>query len=242
MLLGEFFTGLSYGELNNLSMSSIDGPGTIQASEKPRLTFYTQQALTTLYTRFAHRVDYILLAQMEGIQRYAIRPVHAVTNAEVGNTEPRFLIDTAEEPFEQNILKIISVTPFDDVGDIEDDDLVLNGGSDVSSIKTLTFDELYITTPVDGAQLLIEYQARHKPLDPAVDESDEIVLLPVLERAMECLVAAKVFGAMNGVENYQKSQTLEAKAETIFQMVNSDDLLQATRTDDHDVFTDRGFV
>ena len=66
MNLGTFFQSLSFGELSNLSIGE-NGAGTIKEAEQEKITHFTNQALTQLYSKFPHNVDYVILEQQEGV-------------------------------------------------------------------------------------------------------------------------------------------------------------------------------
>lgn len=66
MNLGTFFQSLSFGELSNLSIGE-NGAGTIKEAEQDRVASYTNKALTLLYSRLPHNVDYVILEQQEGV-------------------------------------------------------------------------------------------------------------------------------------------------------------------------------
>lgn len=241
MKISQLFSQLSYGELSNLTIGD-DGSGNIAEQHYPKLIYHAQQALTNLYSRFANRKAYIVVQQDELVQKYRIHPLYAVTDTTPNNTAPRHIIDTEQSPFTTPIIKILSIRKILEDSTLAEVDLLINDDTRVGAVKTLAYDEIYIREPIQDEMLLVEVQLNHSVITLPVDLDYEISLAPVLEEALVLKVAARVFGSMNGQDNMIKAQSLNASYENVLQMVQFEDLLQNTSTEDHSRFVIGGWV
>ncbi len=240
MNVGEFFTLLSYGELSNLIIGG-EGSGEIPAEHHSRILTLTQHALKGLYSRFAHKIDYVTLRQVEGLHRYDIRKTHAVTDATVGNTSERYLIDSALEPFPGEVVKIVSVRPIHEEYGLQKD-LLINDVSDESELKALSYDQLYFVNPEAGKEFLLEVQLNHPKLTIPANRDEDILLAPVLESALSYKVASRIYSSMNGAENISKAAILDAQYEGVCNLVTLEDLLQVGSTNQGDRFQMGGWI
>lgn len=241
MKISELFSQLSYGELSNLTIGG-DGSGSVPKEHQPKLIHHTQQVLTNLYSRFAHRKAYIVLKQDALVHKYRIHPLFAVTDTTPNNTAARHIIDTEASPFTTPIIKILSIKKIMEDGSLAEVDLLINDDTRIGAIKTLAYDEIFIREPVQDELLLVEVQLNHPVIALPVDLTAEIFLAPVLEEALVLKICARVYGGMNGQDNMIKSQSLNAAYESVLQMVQFEDLLQNTSTEDHARFVIGGWV
>lgn len=244
MNVGAMLKGLSYGELRHLFVG-MDGAGTISDIDRDRMVFFANQALKHIYSRLSHNISYVILRLVEGRTTYAIRPVHAVTNATVGNTNPRFIIDTAADKFTGQVIKIRKVRRIVDPLNAEAEELNLlinDEGGLTPSVKTLNFDTLYFRKPVANTEYQVELQLAHPELTlPALD-SEEIIIAPALEEALLVRIAAAVFRSMNGEENAGKAQRLDARFEECMQVVGFEDLMQDSSSNEDGRITFNGWI
>lgn len=233
MNVGELFQRLSFGELANLSIGT-DGSGFIAETQHGRVVSYANSALTALHSRFIHKINYATVQLSAGIQRYQLAPLYAVSNTTPNNTKPRYIIDTAEEPFPDDVVRIIQATGT----------TISAETGDVVEILTrmVSHDTLFVTDPVEGALLTVEYQANHPRLSIPVDLTEGISLAPLLEEALEARIAAYVYSAMDGEAQMAKSQTLLNRFESICALVKLESLLQEGAPADHDRLPKGGWV
>lgn len=249
MKLQEFLSILSYGELSNLSLGE-EGSGGIDPSEQGKVVQATNLALTQLYSRYSHKADYVKLELDSGIHKYHITPKHAVSNTDV-NSLPRYIMDSAQEPFVDDVVKIIGVTTLydphvgiitDTLHDKEPRDLRINDRQDSNAIQLLSFNSIYVPHPITGQELTLEVQLNHPKLRIPVDMEQQIELHPVLYEALGFKVAAKIYGSMNGEENMAKSVQMNNLFETSCALVDQQDLLQETTSAEHRKLSIRGWV
>lgn len=243
MNVEEFFQILSYGELNNLSIGEQTA-GEIIEADQPKILSHMNKGLAALYSRFTHKTDYVQCQLSADRKRYQIHPKHNVSDTEVANTATRFILDSVEEPFLGDVVKILSAVCQDDLTTAfidETREVRINDRGDALGIEMLSFDTIYVATPVEGAVLTLRYQAKHVPLDLTVDLTAEVILAPILFEALEAFVASRVYSSMNGEENVGKGMALNARYEQICSIVTANDLLQQSGTDSRDKFSVGGW-
>lgn len=241
MNISDLFKTLSFGELSGLSMSD-EGTGSITEEKQPSIVYYAGQALTSIYSRFAHKIDYVILEQSEGITRYVLDAKHAASDTSGANTNVRYLLDTAEEPFEGDVLRILSVRGFDDQNVLEDHDLLLNDNPGVPSMRTLSYKSVKFESVTPGKKLLIQVQQNHPTLTIPADLDQEILLAPILQEALAYKVAARVFKSMNGETNIIKGSQLDQQYESVLATITKEDLLQVNFVGNANAFKLNGFV
>lgn len=242
MNVEDLFAALSFGELNSLSMA-LDGSGDIDDLNKSKVIYYANQALTALYTRFPHKRNYVDIELQEDLKRYYLKDEFAVSNTDVANTSPRYILDSVAEPFDRRLSKIVSI--YDpDAECYRNQDLLINDFGAEAAVKTLGYNGFLVNEHITGNVLTVEYQCLHPKLNfKEPDDAEEIELAPVLEEALTCRIAAKVFGSMGSEEALVKSQSYMNIYETICQRAEADDTLQTSIATSyrHDRYKDGGW-
>ena len=233
MNVGDLFQRLSLGDLSNISLGA-EGSGYIVAEGQDKIVSYANATLTAIYSRFIHSLNFAVVRQQAGVQRYRLNGLYAVSNTDVGNTNPRYIQDSLLEPFPGDVVRIIAV-----------DQILLESQTDSPpdfDVRLLAQDTIYVLTPVEGQDMRVEYQSNHPRLSIPANPTDSILLAPILEEALESRVAAYVYAAMNGEAQLIKSQTLMARYEEICQLVKLENLLQEGAPNDHTKLIRGGWV
>ena len=241
MKLGELYEALSYGELNNLSIG-LEGTGDIAENDRPRIIAYTNRALTRMYGRFSHKIDYVNITTQEDVQRYWLSPLHAVSDTDtVGNTAIRYITDTVADPFTGGVLKVRGVRSeteeYERFRDININDL-----SCPSGVMMLNYDLLFIKAPVADLVLTVEYTKKHDTIASDADEDTEISIHPFLEEALVFHVAARVISSIGGEENTMQGQRLFAEYERVCQLAEAEDMMQRSYQDANEKLEIRCFM
>lgn len=247
MTLGELLETLANGELRFEGLVS-EGE-TISADHRGRLIGYINQGLTRIYTRFTHETDFLTLELDETIHKYWIHPLHAVTDATVGNTRTRYIKDSVDEPFDGKFIRMISLTEQDPEQDgnklgYQQDDLnilINERQRDIDRVKTLAYNKLYFRSPVQGRLLTLEYQKNHEKMLIDSDDETEITLFPTLEEALISFIAGKTFISIGGEENQVRGQAFFQEYERVCRLLEAEDMLQNSSTDVTTKLEDRGF-
>jgi hypothetical protein len=212
----------------------MDGAGDIAAAKKPTIVHYTNQALTSLYSRFMIKADNLIVVQRANITLYKLNSLHSLRNTSAPVGTPLYIDDTDDKPFADDLIKILSVY------DQYSCELPINDIDDPASVFVPQPDVLQLPTPVGGMPLGVSYQARHSKL--AADYGATIELPVYLEEALTAKIAAYVYSAMNSQESTAKAQEHEARYESICALVEDQDLLISSVATTNTKFGRRGFV
>lgn len=216
MLFSELLEVLTYGELSDMAIS-----GNGEAIEPPnykKIASHTNLALAALYARFAIREDEAIIQQYDAINTYYLRPQYALNS---GSAEPtKYLVDTALDPFPNNVLGILSV--HDEAGA----ELPLNDADDETSVFTPSFDAIQITTPNAANSLSVIYQASHDKIvvDATTDPTTvQVEVPPILVDPLAAFIAARCIGPV-GKDGLSQSAQFMAKYEFLVKQVESQGL------------------
>lgn len=233
MLLSDFFQSLSFNEFANLSLSS-EGSGQISVDKVPRIISNINDALLDLCARFILFEKELVVQSIIAQTLYPLRVEYAVTNAT--STEEKYIIDTPEEPFTDDIITITYVK--NEVGH----KLPLNDDHDFFSVFTPQFDTVQLTHTGFSQAYFIGYQAQHPVLDVNGDLTQKIEIPNVMATVLRYKVAAIVFSGMAGQEYTNKVQELDSKYEAGCALLKERGLVDGLETDSNNKLHLRGFV
>lgn len=235
MTLEELFTSLSYGVLVNLSIGG-SGSGKVPSEFQKRVVSHVNMSLTGLYGRFNLHKKKIDIQTIAGRNEYPLLKKHAVNDATTG--VDKFIIDTAGNPFGQDVLKILAMFDVDDI------ELTLNDPGQENSPYTPTTDILMMPDDLLGGLFSLEYQSLHPKLLTAepVDLTQLVRLPAVLVPALEAHVAYQIFSGMNGPEHTAKAMEQISRYEMLCGAIENDDLVSTSVVQTHTKLEDRGFV
>ena len=157
MKLSEIFDQLTQGELTHMHMSGADSIG-IEECDYPKIVPHVNLALAELYKRFTLKVSSLVLQQTETINEYPLIPENALTYSGI-NVNPRFIIDTLDNPFQGDI------TVIEEIKDSDGLVLPLNVRNDSEALRTPDYRTVYIPSPVEGTLLTVHYKASHTHIE-----------------------------------------------------------------------------
>lgn len=236
MNLNELFRDLALGELSNLSVVENN---TIIPEKRPQIVNYANEALLTLCSRFVLIEKDMLVEMREATTNYHLLKRYAISQYDESNPADRwnlpYIMDTIGEPFEEDVIKILSV--YNSFG-IK---LPLNDLDNVLSVFNPQSTVLQVPFPIAGQALAIEYQAKHPTLDHCECE-DEIQLPDVLHRALKAYIASKMFMHMNTQESTAKGQEHSLTYEAICLEVVEKDLVSSSSSTTNLKLFKRGFA
>ena len=150
MKLQEIFEQLAVGELCQLSIGGQPA-GEINENNYAKLIPHVNLGLADLYKRFSIKESSVLLQLVPGMTHYRLASKFAV-NGKRSQEPLRYLIDSVQYPFMDDLLKISKVST--DAGF----DLSLNDGSNADSVSTPTYDALLVPRHiVDQSPALAEH-------------------------------------------------------------------------------------
>lgn len=203
ILLSDIFRQLEHGELNQFSMSGeIDGSEGIQPGDWPILIDHINLALTNMHTRLALSEREVTIQLYEELSFYRLDSKYAQSNGS-SVEDPKYIVDTVERPFQDNVLRIERVT--DELGT----ELAINDETSEGSVYLVDYKTLQVSTPSDEITYFIAFRANHPTLDRCTATPQDIeVCIP--EYCLEPLmfyVASRLYGR-SGSE-VQKANSLE---------------------------------
>lgn len=236
MDLNQLFRELSFGELSNLSLAN-EGNGSIRDQDQPRLIQFTNEALLRLYSRFTLKENDVLVELVEHITNYHLLKKFAETSAAWTDESFLYIKDLFREPFEEDVIRILSVT--DSFGCR----LPLNDPDNLNSAFTPQGNVLQVPNPTQGLALAVLYQAKHAPLvlsDP-LDLAQEIIVPDVLHSALRAYIAYQVYNGSNTQEAKTIGQEHLARYEAICGEAIDRDLVSTSQSSTNTRFHRNGW-
>lgn len=206
MVLEDLYKRLSLGELSNLA-SSGGGSGAIKEDKQEQVVQHINDGLLVLHTKFLLKQKDANIKLEEHITRYFLNSNYAQSNT--ASTEPyKYILDSAEDPFTNDALKILDVAPRD-----SSFKLPINNPTDPFSVFTPQPTVLQVPNPITDLIITVEYQA--KPPRLFYTDYDKLVDIPdTLVPALCSYVGYRIYGNMN-------TEVSSAKAGEYFSIFNS---------------------
>jgi hypothetical protein len=227
MLLAEIFEQLSHGELGKLFIGGIDDEG-INVNSHPELVAHINLGLLELHKRFPIKIKEIAIQQYSTITEYYLQEKYA-TNS--GSAEsPLYLLDTPNELFKANVLKIEKVTTTN--AEITGN-MPLNDSANDDSIYTTAYNTLKVPTPNDVDILTVSYRASHDLLigDGIDPDTTEIEIPYSLLDPLLLFVASRVHANTPSLDGQQNDSMLFLqKYEASIALVEQHSLIENTHT------------
>lgn len=251
--LREVFADLSYGHLSNLVIGS-EGNGLIDDKHHGRIISLLNQGLDDLHGRFLLRERSLLLRAITGKTSYLLRREHAFTHPGDGGGINAWIVDSQDQPFTGDVLKVLNVT--DEIGapvTVNTTKSVRAPGVFQVSVEkegpglfTVDAETVEIPQPKTGDFYHVNYQARHPKLvnvDGDVEVLAQTITLPsVTYAALSAYVASQIFSGLGGPENSQKGLELMGLFEAACQQFVFNGTVKTSNSHDHSKLEERGFV
>jgi hypothetical protein len=218
----QFSEKLARAELKNMSAVDQTNLGEIQPDYLETILSLTNQALTTITTKFALFKYQVDLALDLSKQEYSFDTDELLlTPVELSHTYDA-----------ERFVKILNVY------DANGDDVLtdVNGHLTVPEYNKLRFTTAKLEEL--SPKVRIRYQARH----PEIAETDGINLPPNLEAALQLLVASMYISQMNGPEHTAKGDSYYA---AYLRHIGEDEMKNNSSTSEIEIdnrFSQRGFV
>jgi hypothetical protein len=226
MKLKTIFDQLTYGEFSQLSIGGQE-PGVIKECNWERVLSHVTLGLTALHKRFFLKEGRLVVALQAGKESYRLHSDFSIHSTAVAEAS-RYLQDSADERFADDILKIERVLTDGDATEDEKQELALNDKNDRYSLSTPS--SLVLRVPpemvTDGAELPehlvsetleVVYRADHAKIlwpitnwDPASQEVD----LPVTHlEALLYFVASRAHNPVGMSNEFHMGNSYFAKYE-----------------------------
>lgn len=208
MRLSELLQNLALGELAGSSLVEI-GQYQIKQSELPRVITFVNQALEYFYSNFPLKTNDCIIKLQDGITRYYLDSDYAITSIGLNNL-PKYLIDSADKPFKDDVLHIL------DVSSISGISFTINDRYSDINVNTPEYNCVEVLHNLGQEYLKIQYQARHPKIsiNEHLDSNTKIHIPSSYETVLQTYIAVLVFNAMGG-SHLQESNALFAKFKTL---------------------------
>lgn len=202
MKVSNIFNDLKYGELRhfNLGESEIEGLFPVHHNMIINLI---NQGLLDIYARVPLMFKEVFIQPKTNMTIYRLVEKHAVSNTTPN--VPKFILDSPEEPFYGNIIKINAV--YDKNGC----SIVLNDTAACNSIFVVGMDTIQIPNPSDVDPLSIIYRTFPKELYENGDITQEVDIPYVYKQALIHFIVAKCHLSRAHMDSEMKESTYMAK-------------------------------
>jgi hypothetical protein len=194
--LHDIFIDLSGGEFSNLKIGAFN-MNDPESEPDPRsylqLIRHINLGLTAIYTEFLLRSEECYVELHEQIALYHLDYRWASSNA-ASTEDPKYIIDTVANPFNDNVLKIEEV--YDEGGNL----LRLNDPQEELSVFTPRFNTIQVPWPNDFNTLAVQYRADHPTISYVDGMAPDEVYVEVPRQLREALlfyVASRVYAGIN---------------------------------------------
>jgi len=235
MKLKQFLEELSWGELSNLHLG-LDGVGAIDPAKVPLLVSIINDGLVQMYSQFMLKEGNVLVELKDNITYYVLDSKYAESSYDPLVVAYPYIKDTVENPFKDDVLKILEVI------DQDGTHYPINNHDHPNGVFiTDKLNVLQVPKPRDGVGLGIRYQAAHERLD-ADDLEGELSLPLPLRAALKYYIASHIYRNMNKEESLRTSSIYEAKYKELLASVTITDSLSVSEVRAADKFTTRGWI
>lgn len=233
MKLADVFESLALGELSGSSYTELNGYELIP-NQLPKVINAINQGMTFIHTQLPIKHNQILLQITDGIGTYYLDKRYAVSN-ENSDSLVRYILDTKERPFKEDILNIVGVFS------LEGHQYPLNDQYAIGSLFTPDFNSISVplamwldhTKPNNAVdKLVILYQANHEkiPLTEPLDSNFTINLSPTYLAILYAYVAHLLFMQIGTPEGVNQSNTYFAKFNTLIETAKEQGIGVITQT------------
>ena len=223
MLLSDIFMYLAYGELSQMAIGT-NNRGGIDESDYPTLISHINLGLTNLHSRLPLKQSQVIIAQQSDRVLYPLTPIYAINSTSAESN--KFILDSATEPFINNVLKIEEVYTENNIL------LPLNDSAKDNSLFTPSFNTLQVPTPEANKVLAVLYRANHAqlPAKRGVDISTiELDIPAVLIELLLTFVVGRVAAAGNNQTSIQEAAAYQQKYELQVQQIIQSGALSVDR-------------
>lgn len=221
----QFCGKIAKAELKNMSAVDDTNLGEIHPDYTETILSLTNQALTTISTKFPLFKLQVDLTLNPAKQEYSFDT----------DTSLLTMVETSQTYDSKRFIKILNVYNSDGDELLTD----VNGHVTVPAYNRIRFTSAILLELIEmGPKVRIRFQARH----PEITATDGIILPPNLETALQLLVASMYISQMNGPEHSAKGDSYYAQ---YLRHIGEDELQNNSSTSEIETdnrFTSRGFV
>ena len=233
MQIKDLYRNLSHGVLKNLTMSG-EGSGDIREKDRGSVILAANESLLRIYSRFMLREKDVLIQQQVGITNYHLLKRFATFTEDSTETK-RYILDMGLEPFEEDVIKILTVYNSDGY------QMPLNDNEAAYSLFTPQANVLQVPNPEPDKALSVLYQARHPEL-VATKLEQPIELPDVLHGAFYAHIGFQIYEAMGTAEAQGRAMGLFQQYQMITDDALANDSVQTSISTSNSRFEKRGWV
>lgn len=219
MLLQTVIDHLKTGELSLTNLGGNDEEG-ITSNNITAIINHINLALIDIYKRFNLSLKEVYIDQYAHIQKYTLHSKNAYSNE--SSTSAKYISDTTDEPFTNDILQIISV--YNEVGC----ELPLNDSTNCESLFTPKYNVIQVPCPVDGNTMVVLYRAAPELLDNTCDFNQEVELPLTFLDALLYYIAYRVKAARPDQESIIESNNYFAKYNNALDLIKMEGLYNSS--------------
>jgi hypothetical protein len=207
MKLQDIFDQLTYGELSQISLGGNDENYGIHAENYERIVPHLNMGLADLHKRFPLKTATVVIEQHVEISTYYLDLKYAVSNA--FSSETKYLIDTEELPFEENIIRIEQI--IDEAGC----EIKLNDPLDSNSIVMPSYNALMVPFPNDDVTINVRYRANHRKIQlVGLDPEEEEIELPLAYlQPLLMFIAGRILAGRPSLDGSNEGASMIARYE-----------------------------
>jgi len=235
MKLKDFLEELSWGEFSNIALGN-EGSGVIAPEKIPLVVAILNDGLVQMYSQFMLKEGNVLVEMKDNITYYVLDSKYAESSYDPLMVAYPYIKDTKEDPFRDDVLKILEVI------DQDGNHYPINNHDHPFGVFiTDKLNVLQIPKPKDGVGLGVRYQAAHEKLDAENLEGELSIPLP-LRAALKYYIASRIYQNMNMEGALRTSSVYESKYKELLAQVTLTDSLSTSEVRAADKFTLRGWV
>ncbi len=204
--LQEIFDYLSYGEFYQLAIGGADVMEGIQPEQYLRIIPQINMALTAIHQKLPVSDKQLILRTREGQSHYQLNSKYALSKNDPTVTF-KYIMDTAAEPFSDDILRIDGVFASNGCA------LPLNDFNNDLSLFVSAYDTLQIPFAADNQSYFITYRANH-PRIPVNVSNPSMVSIRIPDILLEPLllyISSRIHGSRPTEEAQSMSITMLGK-------------------------------
>lgn len=233
MLLKELFDRLATGEL---SQHTTGRTGVIDPTHYPAIITQLNMGLTSLHTYFPLIEKEVFIQQYDHITEYQLNSKYALSNEDT-SIAYKWIIDSPYLPFLDDVIRIESV--YDELGI----PLPLNDRNNPFSVYTSYWDTLQIPYPIASDVLSLVYRAKHVEIPRDADpETTEVSIPPVLEEALQCFVAGRMYVSLGNAASAGLSAYYSNRYDERVRYLEHNNILQTSTGESNIKLTNKGFI
>lgn len=202
MKVSNIFNDLKYGELRHFNLGESETEGLFPIHNNMIINLINQ-GLLDIYSRVPLMFKEIFIQPKTNMTIYRLLKKYAVSDATLN--VPKFILDSIEEPFYGNIIKIHGV--YDKNGCA----ITLNDSAACNSIFVTGMDTIQVPNPSDVDPLSIIYRTFPQELYENGDMTQEVDIPYVYKQALLHFIVAKCHLSRAHMDSEVKESTYMAK-------------------------------